>query len=334
MSSIADALSDITESYLGLAEYPGAKANPKIIDFYSKSGNSWVQTDETPWCAAFVGACLAQSGVAGTGKLNARSYLDWGIPVPMAQVKPFDVVVFWRDDPNGPNGHVAFFLHFDGSYVYVRGGNQGDKVSDARFPISRIVGLRRAGTGVGTAPDSKRPLLRFGDKGAFVLDLQDQLSRLGYLSGKKDGDFGKLTKAAVMAFQSDNHLIADAIVGNATWAALKDAEPRPMRDVSADDLRQTGSSTIKATDSLKSVATGTGLLATAGALAENVTGGAQQATQAAQQAHGLLASLTTLVRDYWPAIALLGLAAVVYFAARKIEAIRVRDAQTGANLKR
>lgn len=128
--------------YLGLQEWPGARHNPRVVEFFAKSGNPWVKDDETAWCAAFVGAVLAQIGLQGTGKLNARSYLNWGEPV--RDPVPGDVVVFWRGSPSGWQGHVAFFVRDDGDNIIVRGGNQGNAVSDARYPKSRLLGYRRA----------------------------------------------------------------------------------------------------------------------------------------------------------------------------------------------
>lgn len=96
------------KGYLGLAEFPGAKHNPKIVKMYADSGNAWVTNDETPWCAAFVGAVLAQSGYKSTNKLNARSYLNWGSPVELKDAKRGDVVILERGtDP--ASGHVAFY---------------------------------------------------------------------------------------------------------------------------------------------------------------------------------------------------------------------------------
>lgn len=62
---------------------------------------------------------------------------------------------------------------------------------------------------------SPRPTLRIGDSGQPVIDLQ------GLLGIKPDGDFGPMTKAAVMAFQKKQGLVADGIVGRGTWAALE-----------------------------------------------------------------------------------------------------------------
>ena len=61
---------------------------------------------------------------------------------------------------------------------------------------------------------SPRPLLRQGDRGDTVKELQ---TLLGITA---DGDFGPKTKAAVIKFQKSKKLYADGIVGKNTWAAL------------------------------------------------------------------------------------------------------------------
>ena len=53
---------------------------------------------------------------------------------------------------------------------------------------------------------------------------QESLSRLGYSPGQADGIFGDRTEAAVRAFQRDQGLTVDGVVGRAeTWPALLDA---------------------------------------------------------------------------------------------------------------
>lgn len=138
----AEHVFSVAEGYLGVTEYPAAKHNPQILKFYADSGNSWVQDDETPWCAAFVGSVLAQCGIQGTNKLNARSYLDWGRPVDLDKAQKGDVVVFWRGSKDGWQGHVAFYSHQDQEHVYVLGGNQGNKVSLQPYKKDRLLGIR------------------------------------------------------------------------------------------------------------------------------------------------------------------------------------------------
>lgn len=64
------------------------------------------------------------------------------------------------------------------------------------------------------------PLLNKNCKGEPVRALQAILNAKGYDCGKADGDFGSNTEKAVIAFQNDNGLDADGIVGANTWNAL------------------------------------------------------------------------------------------------------------------
>lgn len=135
---------EIAKTYLGLEEWPGARHNPRVVELFAQSGHQWVQDDETPWCAAFVGAVLGQAGMAGTGKLNARSYLDWGEPVDLTDARQGDIVVFWRGSRDGWQGHVGFYEGQRHDTIMVLGGNQGNKVSVAEYPEARLLGVRRA----------------------------------------------------------------------------------------------------------------------------------------------------------------------------------------------
>ena len=146
---------DVAAGYTGLKEYPGAKHNPKIIKFYADAGHSWVQDDETPWCAAFVGSVLAECGIPGTKELNARSYLKWGKTVDINNAKPGDVVVFWRGSRDSWKGHVAFYSHHDANSVYVLGGNQGNAVTVQAYARDRLLDVRTVSQPRKSAAQSK-----------------------------------------------------------------------------------------------------------------------------------------------------------------------------------
>ena len=62
--------------------------------------------------------------------------------------------------------------------------------------------------------------LRVGSTGADVRAVQQRLKELGYLKGSVDGDFGTATENAVKAFQQQNGLEADGLVGKQTLARL------------------------------------------------------------------------------------------------------------------
>lgn len=132
---------DVAGSALGLNE-TGKKA---ALQEYLANGGQNLDPATTAWCAAFVDATLRQSGSQGTGKLNARSYLDWGEEVTNPQEG--DIAIFSRGDPNGWQGHVGFFKGFnpDGT-INILGGNQGDSVSIAQYSPNNLLGYRRAPT--------------------------------------------------------------------------------------------------------------------------------------------------------------------------------------------
>jgi uncharacterized protein (TIGR02594 family) len=140
----------LAQSELGLSEVHGAADNPRIVQMFADVGHSWVDNDETAWCAAAVGSWLERSGLKSTGRLNARSYLDWGIEVDLDDAQPGDVVIFSRGDPNGWQGHVALFVEKAGQFIKVLGGNQKDKVSYANYSEDKLLGVRRPRTKDGT----------------------------------------------------------------------------------------------------------------------------------------------------------------------------------------
>jgi uncharacterized protein (TIGR02594 family) len=325
-SNYNHAISEASKRYLGVEEWPGAKSNPVVEEFFARAGFNGM-TDDVPWCAAFVGAVLAECGIAPSNSLMARSYERWGASVQPAMARLGDVVVLERGAK--PAGHVGFFVSYDGDRVILRGGNQGDKVSDASFPASRIVAIRRADP----SQASGRAIVQIGDKGPFVLDLQSQLRDLRYFAGRRDGDFGPLTDAAVKAFQSDNGLEVDGVVGNRTWAALAKAQPRPERTVTMKDLRKSGSETIKAADKAEA-GVAVGSVATGLALVTQVSDHAKQATAAIGEAQGALDGLQSALLTYWPLIAVAAVLGGVWWSLREIKARRLRDAQTGANVAR
>lgn len=121
-------------------EVAGAQNNPRIVNYWKQGGILVkVTDDETPWCAAFVGAMLSAGEVKGSLLANAKSYLQWGVPI----TEPvFGAVVVLNRPPNDWQGHVAFAVGADAAGVHLLGGNQGDRVSIARFDRSRVAGVR------------------------------------------------------------------------------------------------------------------------------------------------------------------------------------------------
>lgn len=67
--------------------------------------------------------------------------------------------------------------------------------------------------------------LQLGSSGPDVVKLQQTLKEHGFDPGNIDGEFGRGTEAAVLAFQKSERLFADGIAGPRTLAALGLVEP-------------------------------------------------------------------------------------------------------------
>ncbi|MEH8144861.1 TIGR02594 family protein [Aeromonas hydrophila] len=123
--------------YLGLREIKGPKHAQAILDMWKAIKRGGIKDDETPWCAAFVGACLERVGIQSTHFESAKSYLGWGEKLDRPVLGC--VVVFTRDG----GGHVGFVVGKSPSgNLLVLGGNQGDEVNIREFPLTRVTGYR------------------------------------------------------------------------------------------------------------------------------------------------------------------------------------------------
>lgn len=121
--------------YLGTREVPGVGSHPTIMGWATRAGG-WIASffidDDVPWCALFVNAVLFECGVKGTNSLAARSFLTWGRQLLGPRLGC--LLVFTRDG----GGHVGFYLGETRDAYRVRGGNQGNAVSDIWIAKSRL----------------------------------------------------------------------------------------------------------------------------------------------------------------------------------------------------
>lgn len=123
--------------HVGLREVKGPQHAAEIVQFWRDIKRGGIKDDETPWCAAFVGAVLERVGIRSTRFESARSYEAWGTP--LAEPVPGCVVVFTRRG----GGHVGFVVGEDSTgNLLVLGGNQGDEVNVRAFPRSRATAYR------------------------------------------------------------------------------------------------------------------------------------------------------------------------------------------------
>lgn len=122
---------------VGLREIKGRNHSPEILQMWRDIKRGGIKDDETPWCAAFVGAMLERAGIRSSRFESARSYLDWGQVI--AEPVMGCVVVFTRQG----GGHVGFCIGRDNAgNLLILGGNQSDAVNVRAFPVSRVTGYR------------------------------------------------------------------------------------------------------------------------------------------------------------------------------------------------
>lgn len=127
--------------------------------------------------------------------------------------------------------------------------------AEGKMPLSRDVSIPQVPV-PNLSPDglevllSAAPVMKVGSRGEDVRALQTLLSQLGYHTGAIDGIFGNRTRDSVIAFQADNHLSTDGLVGALTREALGVASPRPIAPMRAfagiSDLAAGGSRIAKA----------------------------------------------------------------------------------------
>lgn len=107
------------------------------IQNYLKTGGIGMDPAKVAWCAAFVNASLAKSGIPGTNSAAALSFSKWGQPVRDGYQRG-DVMVF---DRGGGHGHVGLLTgNTRNGLVEMISGNQGNRVSTSwENPASAMI---------------------------------------------------------------------------------------------------------------------------------------------------------------------------------------------------
>jgi uncharacterized protein (TIGR02594 family) len=143
--SVNERIMEIARGELGQKEIRGGE-NPRIIE-YHKSTTLKASEDEVAWCASFACWVVEKAGLKSTKSAAARSFLKWGNAVELKDAKEGDIVVFKRGSSSW-QGHVAFYLSHDSTYITVLGGNQGKSVSIAKYSAKNLLGVRRSAENV------------------------------------------------------------------------------------------------------------------------------------------------------------------------------------------
>ncbi|MBD6620089.1 peptidoglycan-binding protein [Komarekiella sp. 'clone 1'] len=137
-----------------------------------------------------------------------------------AQVTPPE---FMQADATPQAGMSALTIDKENTLKKIRKNNQSLDSSDLAEPqkYAQSVGKSRKKALGKFQKFSSQPLpnLYFGSSGVAVRALQRLLISNGY-AVRIDGIFGALTETAVKAFQNQQNLAVDGVVGQRTWRAL------------------------------------------------------------------------------------------------------------------
>jgi len=121
---------------LGVREIHGRRDNPRVLEYlHSATDSSWVEHDETPWCAGFVSWVMRKAGYGSEiprYSLRAKSWLKFG------KSAHYPVLGAIAVKSRRGGGHVGFVVGRDvrRHKLYILGGNQSDKVCVKEYPES------------------------------------------------------------------------------------------------------------------------------------------------------------------------------------------------------
>ncbi len=216
----------IATAETNVRETPGPDINPRIRAYAVKAGLDWYNSDETPWCSVFLNWATEEAGLERSHDARAASWTTIGIGI--TDPEPGDIGMFAPTSGAQNITHVGIFMGYsnDKSRIYLLGGNQSDAVNITAFRADTLVGFRRLRPVDGIELNAANQpvtatLLRKGDRGPDVADLQDALKLAGYRPGTSDGIFGGMTESAIRAFQEEVGLAVTGVFDGATSQQLK-----------------------------------------------------------------------------------------------------------------
>ena len=229
---LKDRILEMAASFIGTKESP-ANSNNVVFntDYYGRpvSGSAY------PWCCTFVWDIFRMCGASSLfygGKKTAYcpTAMNWFKQIGrFVQSPERGDVVFFNFSGGKEATHIGIVESVQNGEITTIEGNtstssneNGGAVMRRHRSLKTCIGFGRPNytqkeTGVDT---SAFPVIKRGsERKDYVLLLQNALTLRGYKTDC-DGIFGADTAAKVMAFQKDNGLAVDGIVGAQTWNAL------------------------------------------------------------------------------------------------------------------
>lgn len=240
---------------IGMKEADGSFRT--VIDTYNSYTplpNGYKMRYSDPWCAGFISYLAIKCGLTDIipvecgceRQINLFKKLgEWQEDESVTPEEGWIVYYDWQDGGKGDNtgwsDHVGIVEKCDGKTITVIEGNKSNSVA------RRCIGVNARyirGYGIPKYNASSKPpatpkttsntsddkggkkvtvtltQLSKGSKGSEVRTLQILLNVKNGAKLIVDGDFGTLTRQAVIAYQKSKGLTQDGIVGKNTWTSL------------------------------------------------------------------------------------------------------------------
>lgn len=234
MSSQIEALTAWHKAQIGTKEKPLGSNNVRYNTLYY---GREVSGEKYKWCMVYVWAGFYECGLSklfydGKKTASCTTLMDWAKSKGRFFTSGFkvgDIVLYnWDNDPSSEHTGYITQVISDTDFYAVE-GNASDAVKLTHPDRKTILGVFRPEyDDIPQAPQAeevfkvKMRYLKNGCVGEDVRALQILLEGREYSCGRygTDGEFGNDTEAAVCAFQDDNKLSVDGIVGYNTMSKL------------------------------------------------------------------------------------------------------------------
>ncbi len=128
-------------SFYGERPLAGPPANPQILEFLAATSYPAGQSDEVPWCSAFLCFIFQECEIETPANAAALSWMNFSHAV--EQPRLGDVVVLGWPNPNPVNYHVGLFIRETANLVYILAGNQNDEVDIVPWRKRSVLSYRQ-----------------------------------------------------------------------------------------------------------------------------------------------------------------------------------------------
>ena len=258
-NTLRSSVTSQAKSWLGLCEPTTYIPILNCYNEYARNHGLYVMTTNDPWCAMFVSAVFIILGIPQITPIEVSCYRMvelaerrglW-IEDDNYMPSPGDIILYdWQDNGNGDNigtpDHVGIVSGVNGDIIEVIEGNCSDSVKAIyrrrgdRYIRGYIIPDYASISDDDSndiLPDPeptpiqehkyhehvykvKVNLLKVGDYGPQVANMQHLLKDHNFYTGKIDGRFGDVTYEALKAFQRAAHIGVDGEWGEESFNAM------------------------------------------------------------------------------------------------------------------